>query len=215
MPAAPARRPPSDPAPLHSRAVDDLSFIRRTMEGAAAFTDVAGWGLTAIGITALAAAALAEQQPTAGRWLAVWLAEAVIAATIGGVTTWRKMQRHPRPAGAPLLSPPARKFFFGFWPAILAGAALTFALLDMNTVWQQGSQIPRVIPGLWLLLYGVGITTAGAFSVRALPVMGFGFMALGMLALAIRAIPSALILALGFGLWQIAVGIWIARRHGG
>jgi hypothetical protein len=185
------------------------------MEGAAAFTDVAGWGLTAIGITALAAAALAEQQPTAGRWLAVWLAEAVIAATIGGVTTWLKMQRHPRPAGAPLLSPPARKFFFGFWPAILAGAALTFALLDMNTVWQQGSQIPRVIPGLWLLLYGVGITTAGAFSVRALPVMGFGFMALGMLALAIRAIPSALILALGFGLWQIAVGFWIARRHGG
>ena len=215
MSAAPARRPPSDPAPLHSRALDDLSFIRRTMEGAAAFTDVAGWGLTAIGITALAAAALAESQPTAGRWLTVWLTEAVIAATLGGVTTWRKMQRHPRPAGAPLLSPPARKFLFGFWPAILAGAALTFALLDLHAVWQPYSQIPRVIPGLWLLLYGVGITTAGASSVRALPVMGFGFMALGMLALAARAIPSAIILALGFGLWQIAVGIWIARRHGG
>lgn len=215
MPAAPFRHPPSDPAPLHDRAIQDLSFIRRTMEGAAAFTDVAGWGLTSIGITALGAAALADRQSSAGRWLTVWLLEACLGATIGGVTTWRKMRRHPRPAGAPFLSAPARKFLFGFWPAMLAGAALTFELLDLDTVWLPASQVPRILPGMWLLLYGVGITTAGAFSVRALPVMGFGFMTLGILALAVRAVPSAFILALGFGIWQIAVGVWIARRHGG
>jgi hypothetical protein len=195
--------------------MQDLSFIRRTMEGAASFTDVPGWGLCALGVTALAAAPLAASQPSAGRWLAVWLLEACFGATIGGLTTWRKMQRHPRPVGAPLFSAPARKFFFGFWPAMLAGAALTFALIDPQTIWEPSSVVPAVLPGLWLLLYGVSIVTAGAFSVRAVPIMGFGLMGFGIIALVARAVPSAVVLALGFGVWQIVIGIWIIRRHGG
>jgi len=45
--------------------------------------------------------------------------------------------------------------------------------------------------------------------------MGFGVMGFGIVALAVRAIPAAMILAVGFVVWQIAFGIWIARRHGG
>ena len=82
-------------------------------------------------------------------------------------------------------------------------------------IWLANSAVPRVLPGLWLLLYGVSIMTAGAFSVRAVPLMGAGLMAMGCVALVMPGVRANVILALGFGVWQIAFGIWIARRHGG
>ncbi|MCC7055668.1 MAG: hypothetical protein IT355_20520 [Gemmatimonadaceae bacterium] len=213
---APSRRDDSpDPPALHDRAIQDLSFIRKTIEGASAFTDVPGWGLVAIGLTAIATAALARAQRTAGGWITTWLGEALLAGCLGGAMMWRKMQRRGVKPGAPLLSAPARKFLIGFWPAIIAGAVLTVSLVDMRLVWQPDSTVPRVLPGMWLLLYGVGITTAGAFSIRAVPLMGATFMTLGSLTLIVPSISGDLMLALGFGALQIGFGAWIARRHGG
>ena len=213
--ASQLRKPaPVTPA-LHDRALQDLSFIRRTMEGASSFTDVPGWGLMVIGTTALGASALAAAQPSAGRWISVWMAEAFVGSLLGGMMMWRKMRRRPRIVGSPVLSVPARKFLFGFWPAIFAGAVVTFALIDMREVWNAGSAVPRALPGLWLLLYGVGVITAGAFSVRAIPLMGAVLMGLGTIALLVPAVSGDVLLALGFGVLQIAFGFWIARRHGG
>lgn len=208
--AAPLRESPA----LHDKAIQDLSFIRRTMEGASSFTDVPGWGLVVIGVTALGAAALAQAQPTPGRWFWTWFAEAVLAATIGMGAMWRKMRRRGSARDGAPLSVPARKFLLGLLPAIIAGAVLSFAL-RAPTRFPWDSVTPPHLPGLWLLLYGVGIVTAGAFSVRAVPLMGLLFMALGSLALYAPAVPGDLLLALGFGVLQIGFGTWIARRHGG
>jgi hypothetical protein len=215
--ASPLRQPrtQSTPPALHDRAMQDLSFIRQTMEGASSFTDVPGWGLVGIGLSAIAASIVARSQDSAGRWIAVWVAEACVAALFGGWMTWRKMKRRVRVNGSPVLSLPARKFLFGFWPAMLAGAALTFALLDPTGIWLPSSVVPPVLPGLWLLLYGVSIMTAGTFSVRAVPLMGAGLMAMGCVALVMPGVRANVMLALGFGVWQIAFGLWIARRHGG
>jgi hypothetical protein len=210
-----ASHPAPPPPALHDRALQDLSFIRRTMEGASSFTDVPGWGLAIIGATAVLAAVVAESQPSAGRWMAVWMVEALGAVVIGGAMTWRKMRQRGHTDDAPILSVPARKFLLGFWPAMLAGAVLTFALVDVQEMWRAQSVVPQVLPGLWLLLYGVSVTTAGAFSVRAVPLMGIGLMVLGVLALFLNQLPDGLMLALGFGVWQIGFGVWIARRHGG
>ena len=185
------------------------------MEGASSFTDVPGWGLVVIGATALMASAVAASPGSPGRWITIWLIEALLAACIGLVMTWRKMRRRTRAAGAPILSVPARKFLFGFWPAILAGAVLTFALIDPAGIWDEYATVPRILPGLWLLLYGVGVMTAGAFSVRAVPLMGAGLILMGAIALLVHSAPENLLLAFGFGPWQIGFGIWIARRHGG
>lgn len=208
--ASPLRdRPPA----LHDKAIQDLSFIRKTMEGAASFTDVPGWGLVIIGATALVAAGVAFVQPTGFRWLGVWLLEALLGGTVGTAMMFRKMQR--RAADGPMLSVPARKFLFGFWPAVIAGAVLTFAIHDLGGIWTATSRAPVLLPGLWLLLYGVGVITAGAFSVRAVPLMGTGFMVLGAASLFLPAVPGDLFLALGFGGLQVGFGVYIARRHGG
>ncbi len=184
------------------------------MEGAASFTDVPGWGLVVTGGIALAAAFVAHRQPTTGRWLAAWLLAAPVAATIGSAMMVAKMRRRVRADGA-LLSAPARKFLLGFWPAILVGALLTIAIVDAGTATYDAGLVRRLLPGLWLLLYGMGVTTAGAFSVRAVPLMGLGFIVLGALALFIPAADGDLLLALGFGALQIGFGAHIVRRHGG
>lgn len=207
--------PDTPPPALRDRALQDLSFIRRTMEGATSFTDVPGWGLVLTGVVALGFAYLADRQPTPERWLMFWLAAAVVAGTLGSAAMLRKMRRRVRTDGSDVLSTPARKFLLSFWPAILAGAVLTLALVDPFTPGIEAHVTSRVLPGLWLLLFGVGVTTAGAFSVRAVPLMGMSFIALGVLALFLPALDGDLMMALGFGGLQIAFGIVIARRHGG
>jgi hypothetical protein len=68
---------------------------------------------------------------------------------------------------------------------------------------------------MWLLLYGTAVVTGGAFSVRAVPIMGLCLMLLGAVALFLPRAMGDLFMAFGFGFVQIGFGIWIAKRHGG
>ena len=62
-----------DPTALGARALDNLSFIRNTMERATAFTGVPGWGGVGMGVTALVAGGFAARTPSSREWLSVWL----------------------------------------------------------------------------------------------------------------------------------------------
>src|SRR5437899_12228374 len=55
----------ASPQPLADRALDNLSYIRRTMERAGSFTAVPGWGQVGIGVTELVAASLAAWMTSA------------------------------------------------------------------------------------------------------------------------------------------------------
>ena len=190
-------------APLHGRAEENLRFIRSTMEQAASFTAVPGWGQVAMGITAVPAAWLASRQPDALGWLVVWLADGVVALTIGSTALVRKAHK----VNSSLLSGPGRRFVLAFLPPIIVGAVLTIAL------YLAGAR--QLIPGTWLLLYGTGVVTGGAFSVRIVPVMGIAFLALGVAALFSPVAWEDWWLGAGFGGLHITFGTIIARRHGG
>jgi hypothetical protein len=191
------------PPALHDRAMDNLRYIRETMERASAFTAVPGWGQVAIGVTALAAAYVAARQPTGRAWLGTWLAEAIISLLIAG---WL-MDRKARALGAPLLSGPGRKVAFSLSPPMIVGALLTVVMFR--------SGLNRAIPGMWLLLYGTGVVTGGMFSVSVVPVMGLCFMALGALAMFAPAEWGNWLMAAGFGGLHIIFGAIIARKYGG
>ncbi len=173
------------------------------MERSTAFTAVSGWGYCAMGVTAIAATAIAMRQATVEAWLAVWLAEALVAVTLGLVAMHWKAAR----LGTPIMSISGRRLFVGLLPALFAGGVMTVALLRASD--------PRQIPGVWLLLYGVAVMQAGAFSVRTIPVMGAAFVLAGAIALPLPWWWANAMLAVGFGLVHIVFGAHIARRHGG
>jgi hypothetical protein len=191
------------PIPIDARAADHLRYIRETMESAAEFTAVPGWGGVAMGATALAAAFLASRQNSPRVWLAVWLAEVFVAVAIAASAAATKARR----ANSSLFRGPGRKFTLSFAPPIIVGGLLTLALFQFGAV--------SVLPGVWLLLYGTAIVTGGAFSVRAVPIMGLCLMALGSAALFAPASWGNVFMAAGFGIVQIAFGVWIALRYGG
>ena len=186
---------------LDARALDNLRFIRETMEQAAGATAVSGWGMVLAGVVALAAAAVAAT----GRygWVGPWLAAAGAAPAVSLVAIVRKARR---PSAAPVVGV-ARKLLLAFTPTMLAGAFLTVALLRVEA--------RALLPALWLLLYGAAIMAAGAFSVRSVPVMGACFLMLGVIALVAPAGWGNALLALGFGGLHVVFGARIARKYGG
>jgi len=192
-----------EPIPIDSRAADHLRYIRETMERAAEFTAVPGWGGVTMGLTALAAAALASRQSSPRAWVAVWLAEAFVAVAIAAPAAATKARR----ANSSLFSGPGRKFVLSFAPPIVVGGLLTLALLQAGAF--------GMLPAVWLLLYGTAIVTGGAFSVRAVPIMGLCLMGLGAVALVAPQSWGNLFMAAGFGVVHIAFGMWIALRYGG
>jgi hypothetical protein len=197
------RSPKREPIPIDARAADHLRYIRETMERAGEFTAVPGWGGVAMGLTAVAAAVIAGHQSGPRGWLTVWLVEAFVAIAIAAATAATKAHR----ASAALFSGPGRKFLLSFAPPIIVGGLLTLVLFRTGAV--------AILPGVWLLLYGTAIVTGGAFSVRVVPVMGLCLMAVGTGALFAPVAWGDGFMAVGFGVLQIAFGIWIALKHGG
>ena len=183
--------------------MDNLRFIRETMESSGSFTSVPGWGGIGMGMTALVAALLASRPAFSERWLAIWITAAVLAMAIGGGTMLVKA----RSRGERLSQGVGQRFLFSLIPPTVAAVALTLALTRLG--------VTQPIAGVWLLLYGVGVITGGAFSVRPVPIMGLVFALLGLVALAAPESWANALLALGFGGLHILFGAMIARRYGG
>jgi hypothetical protein len=204
MSPAPAfRLPPEEPPALHDRAIDNLQFIRDTMERAGAFTAVPGWGGVGIGLTALAASVVAGHQPTMDRWMMVWFAEAAVAVVIAGVALYLKSVN----SGVPLFWVPARRFALNFAPPMVVGGILTVVLYRAGLL--------DAIPGTWLLLFGTGVVAGGAFSVPVVPAQGVCSMLIGTVALFAPSGWRDYLMAAGFGVVQMVFGLVIARRYGG
>jgi len=178
-----------------------LAYIRQTMESSTTFTAVSGWGLVAVGILGLVAPwlALNRGEPAA---LTVWLPTAIVSVVVSMIFNARKAKK----LDVPLWSGSLRKVAWVMAPALVAGAMLTWAL------WLEHTR--TLMPGVWLSLYGAGVTAGGTFSVRAIRWMGMLDLALGA---AVLMMPeyAVWLLALGFGVLHIACGLYVVEKHGG
>jgi hypothetical protein len=189
----------AQPVEIHALALDNLRYIRRTIESAGSFTAVPGQGGIWMGATAIIAAFAAAQQKTPEEWLNVWIAEAILALSIGSIAAWLKARR--------TLSAPARKFVLALLPSVFAATLLTF-LLARNNLTQH-------LPAVWLLLYGTAVVSGGAFSVRVIPMMGMCFLGIGSLAVFAPVTWGNWLMAAAFGGVQVVFGAIVARRFGG
>jgi len=184
-------------------ALDDLRYIRSTMESAGAFTSVPGWAMVGLGLSAVVTAVIAGFQPDRDRWLVAWVIEAAFAAVVAVLAVAQKSRRR----GLAVTAGPNRRFASSFAPAMVTGAILTFAL------WSRG--VPDLLPGTWLLAFGASVTAGSAASVAPVRALGVTFVTLGAVAFVLPASWGDAILAFGFGGVLAAFGAIIARRHGG
>lgn len=191
------------PVSLGDRAIDNLAFIRETMERSTSFTAVPGYGGMLMGVTALVAAYIAAQQIYLRDWLVTWLVEAGLAFAIGLLAMWQKS----RIVESSLLSTPSKKFALSFAPPLIAGIAITLGL------WRYEHY--EMMAPVWMLCYGAAVICGGAFSVRIIPVMGWFFLTLGAAAFALPSSFSNYLMAASFGVLHVVFGFIIARRYGG
>jgi len=200
------------PVHLHARAMDDLAFIRAAMARSAEFTAVSGWGIVAMGAMALAGAWVASFRRSPDWWLYTWVFVAVAACSTGVLAMVYKARR----TTAPILSGPGRRFLLSFAPPIVAGCVIGEVFYEI--------ELQQLLPGMWLMLYGVGVVTGGTFSVRVIPLAGACFMVLGAATFFVPN-PNAqvlgtlqvvdMLMAAGFGGFHLVLGLVIARRYGG
>ena len=193
-----------EPTHIGERAIDNLQFIRDTMERSTAFTAIPGYGGVLMGATAVGASIIAFRQVDFRDWLFVWLAEALLAFVIGLFAMWQKSKI----TNTRLTSAPARKFAFGFLPPMVCGVILTYAFFRLGTD-------KDFFVGIWLLLYGAAVACGGIFSVRIVPLIGWLFILLGAAAFFVPAMSADWLMAAGFGGLQIIFGLIIARKYGG
>ena len=193
------------PQAIHEHALDNLRYIRETMERAGSFTTIPGWGGVAIGATAGIACAMAQRASSLDPrlWARLWLIEAAIAATIALVTMWRKGRR----ASVDFASAPARRFFVSYFAPIVSAALVTVVLIRAGLF--------GALPALWLLMYGASFVSSGAFSIRVIPIMGICFMILGAAAAFVPLAIGNLLMGAGFGALHLIFGFIIARSYGG
>lgn len=203
LPAPKLHPPDREPVALHDRAMDNLRFIRETMERSASFTHVSGIGGVAMGVIALASGAFASQADAPLTWLGIWILAAVLSFSVAILA----MASKSRAEGIPLLSGPGRRFVWNVTPPLAAGGVLTIALVQ--------SGLMHLLPGAWLLMYGTSVVTGGSFSVPSVPAMGLAFMLAGVAAFLSPAAWGDAYMAAGFGGLHIVFGLVIWRKHGG
>ena len=191
-------------AAIHEHALHSIRTIREAIERSTAFTSIPGWGGCAIGVTAIATALFASSFVLQPRlWVMIWLADAIVAVTIAAVMMYAKARR----ASVSLTEGPARRFFISYSAPLIAAALITLALVRANMF--------TPLPAIWLLLYGASFISSGAFSIRAVPIMGVCFMLLGLCACFVPLSIGNILLGAGFGILHIVFGFIIARSYGG
>lgn len=206
---------PDEPPALSDRAIDNLKFIRETMERAGSFTAISGSGITATGVIAIIAYAVSGNDFNSPRWITAWIGAALLALVTSIAATYRKAQRTEIPLSGSL----ARKLALAFLPALITGAVITAVALRAG--WFVA------LPGVWLIMYGAAVMAGGALSTPIVPVMGASFMFLGAVALGAPVILAPAwaeasretllnaLMAAGFGGLHLLFGSAISRKYGG
>ncbi len=194
------------------RALAEIQAIRTQLARGAQFRGYGPTAFAATGVLALAAAAgqaLWMPVPAASplAWLTLWVAVAAISAgVIGFEMVARSRRMHSGMADAMI-----RAAVEQFLPAGLAGALVTLVLVRFapQSLW--------MLPGLWQLIFGLGVFASCRFLPRAMLGVGAWYLATGLFGLALASGAQAFApWAMGgaFGLGQLAVAAVLAASRG-
>lgn len=198
---------------LH-KALGDISSMRRQM---ARSTEFRGYGPATLATTAAFAilASLAQShwvpRPAehVGTYLTIWIWTALASATLIGV----QMQTRSRRLHSGLADEMIRMAVEQFLPAALAGALITFVLV------RYAPQESWMLPGLWQLIFSLGVFSSCRFLPRPMVSAGCWYMATGLICISFgdaRAFsPWAMGLPYAFGQLLVAGILYFTASEAG
>jgi len=198
-------------------ALSQISEIRQQMSNAQVFRGYRSATTAFTGALALAAAVVqAAWVPDPARQLIAYLAVWCSAALVGIVVVGAEMVLRCRRAGSPLQSQITRVVADQFMPSIVAGGLLTLVVAKFaaDCLW--------MLPGLWAILFALGIFASRRFLPRTIAVPAGYYLLAGLYCLTLDHMPFAALspwtMGLLFGVGQLLTGAvlyWsLERNHG-
>lgn len=169
-----------------------LSVIRTLMERSTRYTNLSGHAGIAAGILALGGSALRLWGNTP--FLPTWIG--VLIAASGAIVFFTA--RMARQNGEPFWTRQTRTVVTALLPAFIAALVITMALARVGQV--------ALLPGTWMLLWGVGALAMGFFTPRVISLLGGAFMAAGFVTLFLNPVSDALSMGLTFGAIHLLFG---------
>ncbi|HEU4753480.1 MAG TPA: hypothetical protein VFU47_10275 [Armatimonadota bacterium] len=176
-----------------------LSVIRTLMERSTQYRNLSGHAGIAAGAATLVGSALRFWLHTP--FLLTWFA--VLVAACGSATFFTAQMAQAN--GEPLWTRQARTVVLALTPAFLAALILTAVL---SRAGQRG-----LLPGVWMLMWGVGALAMSFFTPRVLSLLGATFLVAGAAALALNITDDALAMGATFGVIHLAYGIVLYLRQ--
>ena len=156
-------------------ATENLVIIRTLMERSAVYRHALAPAMSLVGFTGIAAGVIGAGlgYETARYFTAYW---AGIAFLCMG-EAFLLLRRQAIKEVEPFWSPPARRVAKAISPAFFVGlvVALVFFCLDLTVP----EQVTLIIP-IWMVVYGLGMHSAGFFMPRGFRWFGWGFMLCGL-----------------------------------
>jgi hypothetical protein len=193
-----------------------LSEIHTIRNQVARGTEFRGYGPASIavsGILAFLVAALQAEwmakaaKPAAAVWLGAWAATAAVSVLLAGTETFTRARRmHVGLAREMIQSAVAQ-----FLPAIAAGFLLTVVIMRM------AAQECWMLPGLWELIFSLGVFASCRFLPRQMFAVGVWYLAAGLFCLAAGSTTQTLSpwsMGVPFGVGQLLVAAVLQFGYG-
>src|SRR5665213_3022572 len=163
---------------LH-KALSEINAIRGQIALGAQFRGYGPATLSATGILALLAAVaqahwLKDPGHNVAAYLAIWIATAVLSLSIISVETITRARHVYSGLAKQMIHCAVEQFL----PAIVAGLLLTVVL------WRCAPQSLWMLPGLWQMIFSLGVFASCRFLPRPMFAVGVWYLAAGLLCLA-------------------------------
>jgi hypothetical protein len=170
-----------------------LSVIRTLMERGTQYTHLSGHAGIAAGALTLLGSFLRVRFGTP--FMPTWMGVLVAASASTILFTTALHRRHEEP----LWTRQSRTVTLALLPSLLCALILTTVLTKVGQ--------SELLPGVWMLLWGVGALAMSFFTPRVISMLGLTFLAAGALTLASGVTNDALTMALTFGAIHLGYGV--------
>lgn len=168
---------------------------------------LAGTGLLAIVIATLQRSWTVDLEHEPARFLATWIGAAAVALTFIGFETFARTRRIHSTLAMQMLHAALEQFL----PSIVAGVLLTAAVA------RAAPQSLWMLPGLWQMLFSLGVFASCRFLPRAIFWVGVWYLATAMGCLVIgpnaAASPWEMGIPFGLGHFMVAGVLQFGYRH--